>query len=798
MNAKNKRNIYEKFIELTKKFFVGATIVMFLFFVIGECVLPDERDSYEAECRTFDSKWKQLLENGSEIPVEVPGKISAEHGEVVTLTTILPEETYNGEVICFRPIWQDVKIYVDGQLRQSYCTEETRMFGTNSAPRYVFLNLYEEDGGKELTYQFSSNSKYAGNMEKVYIGDRANIWLHLIKDSGARTVISIFLLVLCLFCIIVCVILKFVYKKSLELIHLAWALFFCAFWMLSETEFRQLLFGNVSLLSNYPYWSLMMIPFPLIIYINEIQKGYYKKLFITPIAYSAILLFVGTILQIFDIVQFVQQLLFVHIGLTLAIIVIIVTICIDAFKNRISEYVFVGIGVLGLLLSAVVEIFLYYIRSGLSIGTMVAFGMLFLLIMAIIKTGHDLMQNEQKKQQAIMAREAQAKFLANMSHEIRTPINAIIGMNEMVLRENESEAVKEYADNIQSASNMLLGLVNDILDFSKIEAGQLELVEATYRIVPLLHDEMLLLNARATGKPISTQIEIDSDIPAQLFGDELRIKQVVTNLLSNAVKYTKEGSVTLKVFSKWMDKDNVVLCFSIIDTGIGIKEEDLSKLFSSFKRLEIDKNRNIEGTGLGLNIAKQLANLMQGDITVESEYGKGSVFTVSIPQKVMDRQPIGNFEEALRDYRKKNQVSVNVFTAPEAEILIVDDNSVNRTVMKNLLKRTKMKVDLAAGGEECIELTKQKKYDIILMDHMMPELDGVETLHILRADASNPNCNAVVIVLTANAVAGCREMYLEYGFNDYFSKPIQADKLEALIYQYLPEALVHGNESVNE
>lgn len=794
MNSGSKHNIFEGYIEAAKKLFGIITLIMLLVLLLGELILPDERDKAETDCKVFEAEWQQILKNGEKVSVEVPGKIPAEYGEVITLTTTLPKQLYTGEVICFRAIWQDVKVYIDGQLRQNYCTENTRAFGTNSATRYVFVELYEEDEGKELTYQFSSDSKYAGRMLPCYIGDRASVWIHLIMDSGARTVLSIFLLLLCLFCIIVCGILRMVYKKELELKYLAWALFFCALWMLSESEIRQLVFKNVSLISNYPYWSLMWIPIPLMIYINEIQKGHYKKVYIAPMAYSVMLLIIGTILQVLDIAQFVQRLMFIHVGLIYAIICIVTTIIIDAFKKRISDYLFVGIGILGLLLSTVLEIVLYYTGSGLSIGTMVAFGLMFLLIMAIIKSGQDLLHTEQKKQQAIMAREAQAKFLANMSHEIRTPINAIIGMNEMVLRENENETVKEYAQNIQSASNMLLGLVNDILDFSKIEAGQLELVEATYQFVPLMQAEILLLNARINGKPLTTKIEVSPDIPTRLFGDELRIKQVLTNLLSNAVKYTKEGTITLKAFSKQVDKDNVVLYFAVTDTGIGIKEEDLSKLFSSFKRLELNKNRNIEGTGLGLNIAKQLVNLMQGDITVESEYGKGSTFTVSIPQRVMDRQPIGSFEEAVSERKKENHTSVNFFTAPDASILVVDDNAVNRSVMRSLLKRIKIQVDLAAGGRECINLTKQKKYDIILMDHMMPELDGVETLHVLRNDETNPNHDTVVIALTANAIAGCREMYLEYGFNDYFAKPIQADKLDTLIFNHLPETLVHKNE----
>ena len=224
-----------------------------------------------------------------------------------------------------------------------------------------------------------------------------------------------------------------------------------------------------------------------------------------------------------------------------------------------------------------------------------------------------------------------------------------------------------------------------------------------------------------------------------------------------------------------------VLCFSVSDTGIGIRQEDLSALFDSFKRLELNKNRNIEGTGLGLNIAKQLVDLMQGHIKVESEYGKGSTFTVSIPQKIIDRQPVGNLEVVLHERRENRKISNNFFTAPEARVLIVDDNAMNLSVMKGLLKRTGIMVDLVASGKECLEYTKQKKYQVILMDHMMPELDGVQTLHLVRADDSNPNQNTSVIALTANAIAGCREMYLGYGFNDYISKPIQVEKLDEML-----------------
>ena len=400
------------------------------------------------------------------------------------------------------------------------------------------------------------------------------------------------------------------------------------------------------------------------------------------------------------------------------------------------------------------------------------------------------MDSEKKKQQAIMAREAQAKFLANMSHEIRTPINAVIGMNEMILRENKDEAVQEYAQNIQSASGMLLELVNDILDFSKIESGQLELVEDNYYLASVIQDEKLLLNARVAGKPISTLIEVDPQIPCKLHGDKLRVKQILTNLLSNGVKYTKQGNVTLKVSFEWVDADTIQLIFAVADTGRGIKKEDIPHLFDKFKRLELSENQNIEGTGLGLNIVKQLVEQMQGTITVDSVYGEGSVFTVRIPQRVADKNAIGNFEEAVREYRKDTQASKCLFTAPDASILVVDDNRMNLNLMKALIKRTKMQVEVASSGEECLALTRRKAFDIILMDHMMPQLDGVETLKILRSEVNNINKNTTVVALTANAISGSREMYLGYGFDDYLSKPILADQLDELLGRLLPETLV--------
>lgn len=791
MKTKDSPDWVGRSLAIASKFFGVSLILCAIFLIVGEIVFPDERDVADRSIQYMETDWYRIMDDGQKVSIEVPCNLDVPWGEVVTIGTILPDNVKNGESICFRPVWQDIWVYVDGQLRAEHDLSDSRPYGKNSAFKHVFLELGEEDSGKELIYKFTSESKYSGKVRQMYYGERSSIWVKIMSNDGAKSAAALSMGLMGAFCIIVCEILRGVFKRPLELRYLAWVLFLCAWWMLSEMEFRQLIIKNISIWTSTTYWSLMLIVFPFLLYVNAIQKNHYRKLYVIPIIYMMVVMIIGTLLQVLSIVEFVTQLPVIHAGLVGSIVVIIITLTMDTINGRLKEYMLVGIGIYGLLLSAVVEMFFYYMQVDLSLGTILAVGLMFLLVMAVIKTGKDLLDAEKHKQEAIVAREAQAKFLANMSHEIRTPINAVIGMNEMILRENENETVDEYAQNIQRASNMLLELVNEILDFSKIESGQLELVEDKYFLANIIHDEKLLLDTRIGGRPIDIQIEVDSKLPSVLCGDELRIKQILTNLLSNAAKYTEKGTITLKVFFQWINNERISLCFQIKDTGTGIKEEDLPTLFEEFRRLDINRNRNVEGTGLGLNIVKQLVYLMQGNISVDSVYGKGSTFTVFIPQKVLDSTPIGNYEQSIQKKRRESRDAATHFTAPEARVLVVDDNAMNLTLVKALLKRTHMEVDTAASGRECLRLATEKKYHIILMDHMMPGMDGVETLHKLRSETGNVNRNTIVIALTANAVAGSREMYLEYGFDNYCSKPIQADKLDELLINYLPADLIH-------
>ncbi len=395
------------------------------------------------------------------------------------------------------------------------------------------------------------------------------------------------------------------------------------------------------------------------------------------------------------------------------------------------------------------------------------------------------------------ANKAKSTFLANMSHEIRTPINAVLGMNEMILQESKDKTILYYAQNIKSAGRCLLNLINDVLDFSKIEAGKTVLAPADYALAGLLDDLLIMTQSRAHDKGLEFNITVNPDIPRILFGDEGRIRQVTTNLLSNAVKYTKEGSISFNVDYKMSGEnpDSIYLLVSVSDTGIGIKEEDLPKIFDKFERFDVSKNRNIEGTGLGLSITQNLLELMESTLKVESEYGKGSVFSYELKQKVVDWEPIGVYESFSKNNLAAGEKSHVSFTAPTAQILAVDDSPMNLVVINNLLKHTKVQVNTAESGFEGLRLSREKKYDLIFLDHMMPEKDGIETLKDIRSDEKNENNKTPIICLTANAISGAKERYLAEGFDGYLSKPIDIYLLEESLLEFLPKDKVEiGSE----
>lgn len=404
-----------------------------------------------------------------------------------------------------------------------------------------------------------------------------------------------------------------------------------------------------------------------------------------------------------------------------------------------------------------------------------------------VKLEQTMKELEIARAKADEANQAKSTFLAKMSHEIRTPINAVIGMNEMILRDSSEQDVIGYAMDVRNASATLLSTINDILDLSKIESGKMELVPTEYDVSSMIHDVANMMSVKANDKNLEFIVEIDESLPSRLYGDDVRIKQILINIINNAIKYTEKGSVTFSVKGE-IQEDNVCMSFDVKDTGIGIRPEDMERLFAEFERIDVQRNKNVEGTGLGMSITRQLLTLMGSKLQVESVYGEGSRFFFVLQQEIRNREAIGNLEQRIIE--QQHDIYRVSFVAPDARILLVDDHVTNRKVCKALLRDTQIQVDEAMGGYECIEKVKNARYDLILLDHMMPDLDGIETLHRLHNMGLVEKNHPPVIAMTANAIVGAEEMYISEGFTDFLSKPIRSEKMEEMLVHYLPEELV--------
>lgn len=813
-----------------KKVWLVLALDLLLLIFVAVVFKVDDMTLSKGEVISFNEDWTMTWPDGKSLLIEeLPYLGHSEPGDVLILEKVIPQE-YFGKTMAFLSADKQFKVWMDDMLVYEFGVEDKRVFGHTPGSVYNFIDIpHNLTEGKLRMEMISPYANYGARVSRVDIGERDVLILKLLQDNMFEISCNILILV----CGIVFLLLFIIQRVSKQdtggMQYLFGYCMVTSLYYFVETKVLHIFYGNQTFYSVLVFLCLMLIPYYNALYYANGKLGVYKKRWRVLLGMICINITIQFILQLFNIVDFMNM-AFVSHGLIALTVLVVAKSYVDSMREKKEKSTLIGmIALLFMGISGTIDIVRMYV---VAVGDMGKFSRVgtacFAIIMLIqhfsqviksytsnIEENARLWKNEKEfmekkneqlekanalaeeaRAEALAANAAKGKFLAHMSHEIRTPINAVLGMDTMILRETKDMQIKEYALDIQNAGQSLLSLINDILDFSKIESEKLEIIPVEYDMSSLIHDISNMIKSKAEAKKLELIIHVDEALPSKLLGDDVRIRQVLVNLLNNAVKYTQSGSVTLGISGR-VDGRKAILDCSVSDTGIGIKEEDIQKLFKEFERIEEKRNRNIEGTGLGINITTQLLLLMGSRLQVESEYGKGSRFYFTLEQQIIDSTPIGNLEERIRK-QSKEYIYTSTFTAPEADVLVVDDNLINLKVFVNLLKRTRLNVDVADRGREGLKLIEKKHYDLIFLDHMMPEMDGIETLHHMKSMETSLCGDTPVVALTANAITGAKEMYLAEGFDAFLPKPINPVKLEQLILKMLPRDLLHFDTEEEE
>ena len=781
---KNPIDVVLRFIYLA---FLAGTIIFFIY-CMSAVKLPVQ---YRDVCGSISDGWKVTFPDGTvEDDITLPYGYDGKKDEVVTFEKVLPDSIPVDTSICISNS-ANVEVYVGDELRSSFYLDDIKLPGTVVKDFSMFIKINQDDAGKTLKVSRWKPTDFNGLFKEVYIGNVNGIITEKVSREFYPIILALILLFICSLIVVTNVVYYMISKKTLLVAKLSGAIALGAAWYITDSYAFQFVFGKYVVDGITSYLVCMLVPLSFISYVNAMLKKRYNKAF-RFLAASALLSFtVFTILNFTGVFYFINALLLIDVLIAVIIVIIFAIIIYDIKRGYSKDYRLYLYGLIGFTVFAVIEILMINLVPHLIDGYYMLTGLYILFISGVLQQIRDIKSVDMERAKAVAANESKSAFLAKMSHEIRTPINSIIGMNEMILRDSDDKQILEYADYIDQSGQVLLSIVNDILDFSKIESGKMEVVEAPYKTLAFLKDMNALMKERASKNGLEAICIFSPDVASSYRGDITLIRQIVTNLISNAFKYTKEGRVILEVSNEATDIFDVdLLKISVSDTGIGIKDDDINKLFVSFNRVDEIKNKNIQGTGLGLAIVKNLVEEMHGEISVKSRYGSGSVFSVSIPQAVEDHSPIGAFRDAVVSNNTSKSGYRELFHAPDAKILVVDDNKTNLDIVKKLLSRTELQIDTALSANQCLMKCRDKQYDLIFMDHMMPEIDGVEAFRMLKNDSRGLNKDTKVIALTANAINGVREEYLEIGFVDYISKPIEPKLLEESIIKHLSKELV--------
>lgn len=753
----------------------------------------------------FGDNWSYI---GDNTPVETKNehylKINAVDGKA-EITKTIDYTPASEEYLCFRVKAQDVSVYVNGELfYQNSYNEKYR----DHARQMYLLHQMQVGGiqkGDRITIELSTANANYFNLQFPAIGDRYALVMYIMNKSGKSLGICVIAIIIIIINIVTSYspILAEKLHDVKSLNRLTMFLVLAVIYLSTDSGCMEIFIERTAVISWFNCMSMILLPIPFILFTKSAffpgQKRYEVlaifNLALCAVSVCSFILFASNMATFF---------IYVHILIALDI-----AACILSFiQERTVPAPEVIVGFSAVMVTAMASVVAYWKGIIAPASIIFGYGLLIFSVCMIVwimksryefnsmrnEVDHVLMEREKKA--AEEASEQKSRFLSHMSHEIRTPLNAMLGMNELIMHETKDESIRKYADNIQSAGRTLLALINDVLDFSKIETGKMDVVETNYSLSSVLNDVVLMTQGKACDKELEFRLDVDGQIPDVLRGDEIRIKQIILNLMTNAVKYTNEGwiqlSVSMKTQSQYLDDENGILVVCVSDSGIGIREEEKVKLFKEFERLDQQKNRSIEGSGLGLSITSRLVAIMNGRISVESVYGKGSAFTVEIPQRIVSRSPIGNYKKRFellsnekKDSQEKQGESLENMRFTGKSVFVVDDNEMNLDVIASILEMLDIRVERAGGGQEAINCLDRKRFDLILTDDMMPEVDGKQVMLHLHENRDSKNHTTPIVVLTANAVAGAREEYMSLGFDAYMTKPIDIDVLQKILIKYL-------------
>ena len=778
--------------------------------------LMDKGDDtrFESGIENFSQGWYAEYENKDGKPVHQtitpPCTLSDSVSEEgINLYNTVPDIKAKDTGIFFEAYHQHVTVYIDGKLREEYGNKDSVIFGRVVPRAYMPIYLNPDDSGKTIRIHIDKGpyDKISRSVHEMFIGNERQLNRYLLDTYIVDILFGVIFIIIGIIWIIMFTVLYKYFGEYASVFYLGYFAIFMGGYVLCNSRGRQLFSARIAFCEKAGYIFLAVLIIPVLHFIEIRQKHRYKKSNYTMcflFSLNAIAIF---LLDLFKVVDMYKSVISTMALIVIATIYTFYCIFMDlksGYRDD-SKAVFWAYSIMGI--AGIIKCIMSILPNDLEkfsnlILYMGAFCMMIIMGGSYI---FNWISEEKHKREEENASKTKNTFLANMSHEIRTPITAILGMDEMILRESQDENIIGYANKIRNSSKILLSLINDILDFSKIESGKMELVNAEYELVPLLSDVVTMIKTNAERKNLEFIVNIDENSPTKLYGDDIRIRQILINILNNAVKYTKQGKVILNIKCNRLrvdSKEKAIFEVHIIDTGVGIKKEDIGKLFEAFGRLDLKYNRSVEGTGLGMSITSHFLGMMESKLEIDSEYGKGSDFHFILEQSVLDPTAIGDFKKAYSKYESHKDSDTSNFVAPDAKILIVDDNEMNLEVVRGLLKETRVQVTTVDRGQRAIELFKENDFDMAFIDHMMPGMDGIETLkHIRTYEAStlgDKGAKVPIVVLTANAISGAKEMYMEKGFNDYLAKPIVIKDLLSCLKKYLPANLIIPVSSTGE